>query len=81
MQQEETNRRRFIPAWRAIIETALLVFLFYSVRLMWEFTAANGRGKIIALALKDIFTSASFLIAISSALIGCAAIEYLRKKQ
>jgi hypothetical protein len=71
---------RFAPIWRAVVETALLVFLLYSVRLMGEFTATNGPGKGLVFALKDIFTGTNFLIAVISALIGYIVFEYLRKK-
>lgn len=63
-----------------IIEVALLLFFFYSIRLMWEFTAANGRGKSLAVAPNDILTQASFVVAIISALFGLVVVEYLRKK-
>ena len=59
-----------------MIEIALLIFFFYSVRLMWEFTAANGRGKSLAFALKDILTGTNFLIALISALIGYVVFEF-----
>ena len=66
--------------YRAIIEIAFVVFLFYSNLLMGEFTVANGRGKTLAVAFEDIFTPANFLIAILSALIGYLIFEFLRKK-
>jgi hypothetical protein len=66
--------------WRAIIEIAFIVFLFYSNLLMGEFTVANGRGKTLAVALADIFTTTNFLIAILSALIGYLIFEFLRRK-
>lgn len=74
------NRRRLTPLWRAVIEVAFIVFLFYSNLLMGEFTAANGRGKSLAFALADIFTVTNFSIAIFSALIGYLVFEYLRRK-
>lgn len=66
--------------WRAIIEIAFIVFLFYSNLLMGEFTVANGRGKTLAVALADIFTTTNSLIAILSALIGYLIFEFLRRK-
>jgi hypothetical protein len=80
MQSPRTNRRRLTPLWRAVIETAFIVFLFYSNLLMGEFTASNSQGKTLAMALVDIFTAANFTIAIVSALIGYLVFEYLRKK-
>ena len=65
---------------RAIIEVAFIVFLFYSNLLMGEFTHANGRGKSLAYALHDIFTTTNFVIAMISALIGYVVFEYLRKR-
>jgi hypothetical protein len=80
MQREQKNRRRLAPLWRAVIEIAFIVFLFYSNLLMGEFTVANGQGKTLALALLDIFTGTNFAIAMISALIGYVVFEYLRKK-
>jgi hypothetical protein len=80
MDQDQTNRRRFNPIWRAVIEVALIVFLLYSIRLMGEFTATNGPGKSLAFALNDILTQTNFVIAMISALVGFVVIEYLRKQ-
>jgi hypothetical protein len=80
MLQNWKNSRRLAPLWRAVIEVAFIVFLFYSNLLMGEFNAASGKGKTLAFALHDIFTGANFLIAIVSALIGYVVFEFLRKK-
>jgi hypothetical protein len=80
MAQDSKNRSRFAPIWRAVIETAFIVFLFYSNLLMGEFTVANGQGKTLAFALNDIFTGVNFVIALVSALIGYVVFEYLRKR-
>jgi hypothetical protein len=80
MQEERTNRRRLTAFWRAVVEIAFIVFLFYSNLLMGEFTASNGAGKSLAFALADIFTAANFAIALLSALVGYFVFEYLRKK-
>jgi hypothetical protein len=80
MQSQRTSRRRLRPLWRAVIEVAFIVFLFYSNLLMGEFTASNARGKSLAFALHDIFTGTNFAIALISALIGYLVFEYLRKK-
>ncbi|MGA3069801.1 MAG: hypothetical protein ABSD43_06245 [Terracidiphilus sp.] len=74
------GRRRLTPLWRAVIEVAFIVFLFYSNLLMGEFTASNGRGKSLAFALHDIFSVTNFAIAMISALIGYGVFEHLRKK-
>ena len=80
MRQDPTNRRRLTRLFRAVIEIAFIVFLYYSNLLMGEFTATNGIGKSITFALSDIITGMNFSIAIISALIGWAALEYFRKK-
>lgn len=74
------DRRQLTPLWRAVIEVAFIIFLFYSNLLMGEFTVTNGHGKSLAFAFNDIFTGTNFLIAIISALIGYVVFEYLRKK-
>jgi len=71
---------RLKPIWRAVIEVAFIVFLFYSNLLMGEFTGVNGQGKSLAFALRDIVTPTNLAIAIVSACIGYAIFEYLRKK-
>ncbi len=63
-----------------MVETALLAFLLYSVRLMGEFTSTNGQGKSLALALSNIFTGANLLIATVSALTGHLGLELIRKR-
>jgi uncharacterized membrane protein len=75
-----TPTPRHKPLWRALIEVAFIIFLFYSNLLMGEFTVMNGKGKTLAFALNDIFTAANFLIALASAFIGYAIVEFLRKK-
>jgi hypothetical protein len=78
--REDRKDRRLNKLWRAVIEVAFIVFLFYSNLLMGEFTVTNGPGKSLAFALNDIFTGTNFLIAMISALIGYVVFEYLRKK-
>ena len=68
------------PIWRVVIEVLFIIFLFYSNLLMGEFTGVNGRGKTFAFALRDIITPTNFLIALVSAFIGYAIVEYLRRK-
>jgi len=80
MRQDPTNRRRLTRLFRAVIEIAFIVFLYYSNLLMGEFTRTNGRGKSIAFALSDIFTGTNFSIAIVSALIGWVVFGYFREK-
>jgi hypothetical protein len=71
---------RMKPLWRALIEVAFIVFLFYSNLLMGEFTGVNGQGKTFAFALRDIITPTNFAIAVVSAFIGYGIFEFLRKK-
>ncbi len=68
------------PFSRALVETGFIIFLFYSNLLMGEFTRANGQGKGLLFAVKDIFTTANFTIALITALIGYIVVEFLRKK-
>ena len=74
------KRRRLTPVWRAVIEVAFIVFLFYSNLLMGEFTAANGRGKSLWQGLVNVFSVTNLGIALVSAFIGYVVFEYLRKK-
>ena len=76
----EKSSRKLTPFLRAIIEMAFIIFLFYSNLLMGEFTNANGQGKTLVFALRDIFTGANFIIALVPALIGYVVFEWLRKK-
>ena len=80
MERDSKDRGRHTPLWRAVIEIAFIVFLFYSNLLMGEFTASNGHGKSLAFAVNDMFTGTNFVIAMISALIGYVVFEYLRKK-
>ena len=63
------------------METAFIVFLFYSNLLMGEFTRSGlGRRYGLAWAVQDVFTSANFAIAVIAALIGYVLVEFLREK-
>ena len=73
--ERDQRDRRLIPLWRAVIEIAFIVFLFYSNLLMGEFTAANGQGKSLAFALHDILTGTNLVIAMIAALIGYVVFE------
>jgi hypothetical protein len=67
--------------WRAVIEVAFIIFLFYSNLLMGEFERSGmGQKEGLAWALGDVFTAANFVIAMIAALIGYVFFEYLRKK-
>jgi hypothetical protein len=67
--------------WRALIETGFIIFLFYSNLLMGELERSGmGRGKGLAWAIEDIFTTANFEVAVVAALIGYLFVEFLRNK-
>jgi hypothetical protein len=67
--------------WRAVIEVAFIVFLFYSNLLMGEFERSGlGQKRGLAWAIGDVFTAANFGIAMIAALIGYSLFEFLRKK-
>ncbi len=67
--------------WRAVIEIAFIVFLFYSNLLMGEFERSGmGQRNGMAWALHDIFTVANVEIALIAACIGYVLFEFLRRK-
>jgi hypothetical protein len=67
--------------WRAVIETGFIVFLFYSNLLMGEFERSGmGHKRGIAWAIRDVFTTANFAIALIAALVGYILFEFLRKR-
>jgi len=80
MASSPSDGKRHGALWRAVIEIAFIVFLFYSNLLMGEFTGSNGQGKSFAFAIRDIFSTTNFGIAIVSALIGYVVFEHLRKR-
>jgi hypothetical protein len=80
MPSRETRTGKLAPIWRAMVEVGFIVFLFYANLLMGEFTRANGQGKSLAFAIKDIFTGNNFVIALISGLIGYVVVEFLRKR-
>jgi hypothetical protein len=67
--------------WRAMIEVAFIIFLFYSNLLMGEFERSGlGLKRGVAWAIEDVFTVANFEIALIAALTGYGIFEFLRKK-
>lgn len=67
--------------WRAVIEVAFIVFLFYSNLLMGEYERSGmGWKRGLVWAIGDIFTAANFEIALIAGLIGYILFEYLRNK-
>jgi hypothetical protein len=67
--------------WRAVIEIAFIIFLFYSNLLMGEFERSGlGQTRGIAWAIGDILTTTNFEIAMIAAFIGYILFEFLRKR-
>ncbi|HZY37197.1 MAG TPA: hypothetical protein VFE53_11140 [Mucilaginibacter sp.] len=74
-------RKPYGKYYRALIELAFIMFLFYSNLLMGEFNkSGNGRRRGLLWAISDIFTLNNFLIALIAAVIGYVVFEFLRKK-
>lgn len=67
--------------WRAFVEMAFIVFLFYSNLLMGEFERSGmGRSRGLAWALRDVFTGSNFAIAAVATVIGYVIVEFLRNR-
>jgi hypothetical protein len=67
--------------WRAVVEIAFIIFLFYSNLLMGEFERSGlGQRKGLLWALRDVFTRANFEIAAVAALVGYILVEFLRRQ-
>ncbi len=67
--------------WRAVIEVGFIIFLFYSNLLMGEFERSGmGEKRGLAWAMRDVFTSLNFAIALAAALVGYVLFEFLRKR-
>ncbi len=68
-------------AFRAVVEVAFIMFLFYSNLLMGEFERSGmGSKQGIVWAIEDVFTATNFAIAAIAALTGYILIEFLRKR-
>lgn len=75
------NRSHRSHFFRALIETAFIIFLFYANLLMGDFThSGNAYSKSLVWAIRDVFTITNFEIAIIAALVGHYFFEYLRGK-
>jgi hypothetical protein len=67
--------------WRAVIEVAFIMFLFYSNLLMGEFERSGmGQKRGLLWAIRDVLTAANFEIAMIAALIGYVLFEFLRER-
>ena len=80
MGSENGKKNKISTFWRALIEVAFIIFLFYSNLLMGEFNHSNAHGKTLLMALENIFTIGNFTIAVAAALTGYFVFEYLRKR-
>ncbi len=66
---------------RAVTEVGFIVFLFYSNLLMGEFERSGmGEKRGLAWAVRDVFTSHNFVIALIAAVVGYVLFESLRKR-
>ncbi|HKH98529.1 MAG TPA: hypothetical protein VJ999_05420 [Candidatus Sulfotelmatobacter sp.] len=67
--------------WRAVVEIAFIVFLFYANLLMGEFTHSGmARNRGLAWAIRDVVTPANFVIGAIAGLIGYILFEFLRNR-
>jgi dolichol kinase len=67
--------------WRAVIEVAFIIFLFYSNLLMGEFERSGpGQKKGLVWAIGDVLTIGNFEIAAIAAILGYFIFEFLRKR-
>ncbi len=67
--------------WRAVVEIAFIIFLFYSNLLMGEFERSGmGQKRGMAWAIGDVFTSANLEVAVAAAIIAYMLFEFLRKR-
>jgi len=66
---------------RAAIEVGFIVFLFYANLLMGEFERSGmGTRRGWAWAMRDVFSTNNFAIAMVAGLLGYGLFEFLRKK-
>jgi uncharacterized paraquat-inducible protein A len=77
-----TRRMPRLPHfWRAVVEIAFIIFLFYSNLLMGQYTAnASPHNMSLWTAIRIVVTPDNFIIAVVTALIGHLAFEFLRKR-
>jgi len=67
--------------WRAVIEIAFIIFLFYANLLMGEFNRNHLQHQQTILgAFRDVVTPINFGIALVSALVGHLVFQYLRRQ-
>jgi hypothetical protein len=76
-----TQRFRLPLFWRAVVEIAFIIFLFYSNLLMGQYTAnATPQNMSLWMAIKIVVTPDNLIIGFVTALIGHLVFEFLRKR-
>jgi hypothetical protein len=67
--------------WRAVVEIAFIIFLFYSNLLMGQYTATSTpQNMSLWTAIRIVVTPDNLIIAMVTALIGHLGFEFLRKR-
>ncbi len=80
MEKEKWNKLKQ-SYWKAFLEVAFIIFLFYSNLLMGEYNGTGlGKAKGLVWVLQDIFTLYNFIIAVVFATIGHLFFDYLKSK-
>lgn len=78
---EEQQNKKLAPIWGDLLETAFIMFLFYSNLLMGEYNrSGGGQAHGLIWALKDIFTLENFIIGLVLGFIGHWVFDIFRKK-
>jgi hypothetical protein len=83
MPEEQNNKavKKLAPIWRDLLETAFIMFLFYSNLLMGEYNrSGGGQTHGLVWALRDIFTFQNFGIGLVLGFIGHWVFDVFRKK-
>jgi hypothetical protein len=75
-----TNSGKLAPVFRALIEIAFIIFLFYANLLMGEFTRSSRQGKSLAFAIYDEFTFTNLGIAVVCGLVGYVVVRISPKE-
>ena len=78
MSHDRQEKSFWRAAWRAAIGITAIIFLLYSVLLMREFSSGNGDKKTLTMALDNILTEKSFVVALVAASVVFLGHKYLR---
>jgi hypothetical protein len=81
MENKIKKNTLFTTLLRGMIESWFIIFLFYANLLMGDFTQ-NGRAinKGFVWAIRDIFTTTNFIIAVVAAILGHFFFQFLRRR-